>query len=145
MFGSTSQSKLNDFVNQMKNEFEMSMVGELTYFLGLQVQQMNDGIFICQSKYAKNLVKKFGLETSKYLKTPMGTNDKLFKDDNGVSIDPTLFRSMIGSLLYLTASRPGICFSVGVCARYQGNPKESHLAAVKRIIRYVNGTADYGI
>ena len=67
------------------------------------------------------------------------------KDDNGFSIDPTLFRSMIGSLLYLTASRPDICFSVGVCARYQGNPKESHLAAVKRIIRYVNGTADYGI
>ena len=84
----------------MKNEFEMSMVGELTYLLGLQVQQMNDGIFICQSKYAKNLVKKFGLETSKCLKTPMGTNDKLSKDDNGVSVDPTLFRSMIGSLLY---------------------------------------------
>ena len=100
MFGSTSQSKLNDFVNQMKNEFEMSMVGELTYFLGLQVQQMNDGIFICQSKYAKNLVKKFDLETSKCLKTPMGTNDKLSKDDNGVSVDPTLFRSMIESLLY---------------------------------------------
>ena len=84
----------------MKNEFEMSMVGELTYLLGLQVQQMNDGIFICQSKYAKNLVKKFGLETSKCLKTPMGTSDKLSKDDNGDSVDPTLFRSMIGSLLY---------------------------------------------
>ena len=84
----------------MKNKFEMSMVGELTYLLGLQVQQMNYGIFICQSKYSKNLVKKFGLETSKCLKTPMGTNDKLSKDDNGVSIDPTLFRSMIGSLLY---------------------------------------------
>ena len=75
----------------------------------------------------------------------MGINEKLSKDENGVSIDPTLFRSMIGSLLYLIASRLDICFSVGVCARYQANPKESHLAAVKRIIRYVNGTADYGI
>ena len=75
----------------------------------------------------------------------MSINEKLAKDENGVSIDPTLFRSMIVSLLYLTASRPDICFSVGVCARYQANPKESHLAVVKRIIRYVNGTANYGI
>ena len=97
------------------------------------------------SKYAKNLVKKFGLETSKCLKIPTGTNDKLSKDDNGVSIDPTLFRSMIESLLYLTASRPDIYFSVGVCARYQSNPKKSHLPVVNRIIRYVNGTTDYGI
>ena len=145
VFGSTSMSMLDIFVNQMKNEFEMSMVGELTYFLGLQVKQMNVRIFISQSKYAKNLVKKFGLENAKCVKTPMGTNDKLSKDENSVSIDPTLFRSMIGSLLYLTASRPDICFSVGMCARYQANPKESHLAAVKRIIRYVNGTVDYGI
>ena len=145
MFGSTSQSKLNDFVNQMKNEFEMSMVGELTYFLSLQVKQINERIFISQSKYTKNLVKKFSLENAKCVKTPMGTNDKLSKDENGVSIDPTLFRSMIGSLLYLTANRPNICFSVGVCARYQANPKESHLAIVKRIIRYVNGTTNYGI
>ena len=90
-------------------------------------------------------MKNFGLENVKCVKTPMGINEKLSKDENGVSIDPTLFRSMIGNLLYLTASRPDICFSVGVCARYQANPKESHLAAVKRIIRYVNGTADYGI
>ena len=74
-----------------------------------------------------------------------GTNDKLSKDENGVSIDPTLFRSMIGSLLYLTASRPDICFSVGICAKYQVNPKESHIAAVKMIIKYVNATTDYGI
>ena len=145
VFGSTVDDKLTEFVEQMKNEFEMSMVGELNYFLGLQVKQSNDGIFISQSKYAKNLVKKFGMDSAKHLKTPMGTNEKLSKDDNGVPVDPTLYRSMIGSLLYLTASRPDIAFSVGVCARYQANPKESHVGAVKRIIRYVNGTADYGI
>ena len=71
MFDSTSMSVLDVFVNQMKNEFEMSMVGELTYFLGLQVKQMNEGIFISQSKYAKNLEKKFGLENTKCVKTPM--------------------------------------------------------------------------
>ena len=75
----------------------------------------------------------------------MGTNDKLSKDENGISVDPILFKSMIGSLLYLTASRPDICFSVGIYARYQANPKESHIEAVKRIIRYVNVTANYGI
>ena len=123
----------------------MSMVGELNYFLGLQVKQSNDGIFISQNKYAKNLVKKFGLDLAKHMNTPMGTNDKLSKDENGVSIDPTLFRSMIGSLLYLIASRPDIYFSVGICARYQANPKESHIASMKRIIKYVSGIADYGI
>ena len=119
----------------MKNEFEMSMVGELNYFLGLQVEQSNDGIFISQSKYAKNLVKKFGLDLAKHMKTLVDTNDKLSKDENGVSVDPTFFRSMIGSLLYLIVSRPDICFSVGICATYQVNPKELHIAIIRRIIR----------
>ena len=95
VFCSTSNSKLDAFVNQMKNEFEMSMVGELTYFLGLQVKQMNEGIFISQSKYAKNLMKKFGLENAKCVKTPMGTNDKLSKEENGVYVDLTLFRKFV--------------------------------------------------
>ena len=130
-FGFTTNDKLIKFIELMKNEFEMSMVGELNYFPRLQVKQSNYGIFISQSKYAKNLI----MDSAKHMKTPIGTNDKLSKDENGVSVDLTLFRSMIGSLLYLTASRPDICFSVGICARYQTNPKESHIAAVKRIIR----------
>ena len=75
----------------------------------------------------------------------MGTNVKLSKDENIPSVDPTLYRSMIGSFLHLTARDPDICYSVGVCARYQANPKESHLVAIKRIICYVNGTIDFGI
>ena len=90
-------------------------------------------------------MKKFGLENAKCVKTPMNTNDKLSKDENHVSIDPTLFTSMIGSLLYLTTSRLDIFFSFGLCARYQANPKESHIVIMKRIIRYVNGIVDYGI
>ena len=145
VFGSVSQHLVEEFVEQMKTEFEMSMVGELTYFLGLQVKQSKDGIFISQSKYAKNLVKKFGLQGAQHKRTPIGTHTRLTKDENGVSVDQSLYRSMIGSLLYLTASRPDLCYSVGVCARFQANPKESHLAAVKRIIKYVSGTIDFGI
>ncbi|WJX62481.1 hypothetical protein P8452_47473 [Trifolium repens] len=133
------------FVNQMQSEFEMSLVGELTYFLGLQVKQMEDTIFISQSKYAKNIVKKFGMENANHKRTPAATHLKLSKDEHGVSVDQSLYRSMIGSLLYLTASRPDISFVVGVCARYQAEPKMSHLNQVKRILKYVSGTSDYGI
>ena len=85
------------------------------------------------------------MKKSKFKRTRVETHEKLNKDEHGPSVDPSLYGSMIGSLLYLTASRPDICYSVGVCARYQANPKESHLSAVKRIIKYVNGTADYGL
>ncbi|KAK0578797.1 hypothetical protein LWI29_016380 [Acer saccharum] len=145
VFGSTNNTKVQQFVDVMSHEFEMSLVGELSYFLDLQIRQMNDGIFITQAKYAKNLVKKFGLENAKRCDTPMSTTLKLSKDASGKSVEQTLYRGMIGSLLYLTASRPDISFNVGVCARYQADPKESHLSSVKRIIRYVNGTSNYGI
>ena len=134
-----------EFADLMKSQFEMSMVGELTYFLGLQVKQQPEGIFISQSKYALNLIKRFGFENGKTFETPMSTTLKLSKDSNGKSIDPKLYRSMIGSLLYLTASRPDIALSVGICARYQSDPKESHLIAVKRIIRYVASTLNLSL
>ncbi|XP_065619057.1 uncharacterized mitochondrial protein AtMg00810-like [Quercus suber] len=129
----------------MKREFEMNIVGELNYFLGLQVKQRKDRIFISQEKYAKNLVKRFGLDSRKHTSTPMSSSAKRSIDAAGVDIDPTLYRSMIGSFLYLTISRPEIAFSVRVCVRFQAAPKESHLTVVKRIIPYINGTSDYGI
>ncbi|XP_073276496.1 secreted RxLR effector protein 161-like [Primulina huaijiensis] len=106
---------------------------------------MHDGIFLCQSKYTKNLIKKFANENTKHMKTPMGSNEKLYKDDAAVNVDNTLYRSIIGSLLYLTASRPDLMFSVCLCARYQSNPKISNLKAVKRILRYIAGTIDLGL
>ena len=123
----------------------MSMMGELTYFLGLQVKQRKDGIFISQEKYAKNLVKRFDLGSKKHTSTPMSSSAKLIRDATSVEVDPTLYQSMIGSLLYLPASKPDITFSVGVCAQLQVAPKESHLTTVKRITCYINGTSDYGI
>ncbi|CAL9000091.1 unnamed protein product, partial [Prunus brigantina] len=145
VFGATSEKLVHEFTKLMESEFEMSMVGELTYFLGLQVNQSDDGIFICQSKYAKDLVKKFGLDTSKKARTPMCSKVKICADLDGDSVDQKSYRSMIGSLLYLTASRPDIAFNVGICARFQANPKESHHKAVKRIIKYVNSTTDFGL
>ena len=129
----------------MKKEFEMSMVGELTFFLSPQVKQKKEGIFVSQEKYARNIVKYFGLDSKKHASTPMSSSTKLNVDSSGVEVSPTLYRSIIGSLFYLTASRLDIAFSIGVCARYQATPKESHLTAVKRIIRYINGTPNYGL
>jgi len=105
----------------------MRLVRELTYFLGLQVKLMEDTVFISQSKYAKNIVKKFGLENSSHKRAATTTHLKLSKDENGVVVDQNMYRSMIGSLLYLTASRPDITFDVGVCARYQAEYKMSQL------------------
>ena len=107
------------------------------------MKQTDSGIYINQAKYARNLVKRFGLNKAAHARTPMVANAKLTNDPSGESVDVTLYRSMIGCLLYLTASRPDIAFNVGVCSRFQSNPKISHLNAVKRIIKYVNGTCDY--
>ncbi|CAM8993008.1 unnamed protein product [Rhodiola kirilowii] len=117
----------------------------MNYFLGLQVIQKDEGIFILQSKYAKNLIKKFDLEKASHKRTPAATHLKITKDDAGTKVVQTLYRSMIGSLLYLTASRPDIANAVRVCARYQVDLKESHLLQVKRIIKYVCRTVDFGI
>jgi len=127
LFGGMSNQMVQYFVHQMQSEFEMSLMGELTYFLGLQVKQMEDMIFISQSKYAKNIVKKFSLENASHKRTPAATHLKLSKDENGVVVDQNMYKSMIGSLIYLTTSKHDITFAVGVFARYQAEPKMSHL------------------
>ncbi|XP_045791237.1 secreted RxLR effector protein 161-like [Trifolium pratense] len=91
------------------------------------------------------MIKKFGMDIAAHKKTPAATHLKLTKDEKGIDVDQSLYRSMIGSLLYLTTSRPDITFAVGVCARYQAKPKMSHLVQVKRVLKYINGTSDYGI
>ncbi|PNX88187.1 putative gag-pol polyprotein [Trifolium pratense] len=144
-FGGMSDQMVQHFVQQMYSVFEMSLVGELTFFLGLQVKQMEDSVFISQSKYAKNIVKKFSMESSSHKRTLAATHLKLTKDEGGVDVNQSMYRSMIESLPYLTASRPNIVFAVGVCARYQAAQKMSHLTQVKRILKYISGTCDYGM
>ena len=118
IFGSTKDDLAHSFSSMMQTEFEISMIGELNYFLRLQIRQSDLGIFISQSKYAKSLVKKFGLKSVSFVRTPMSPNFKLTVDLLRKSVDPLLYRSIIGSLLYLTASRLDISYNVGVCARY---------------------------
>jgi hypothetical protein len=129
----------------MTQKFEMSMMGELNYFLGFQVKQLKDGTFISQTKYTQDLLKWFGMKDTKPAKTPMGTDGHVDLNKGDKSVDQKAYRSMIGSLLYLCASRPDIMLSVCMCARYQSNPRECHLVAVKRILRYLVSTPCFGI
>ncbi|GKB80385.1 retrovirus-related pol polyprotein from transposon TNT 1-94 [Tanacetum coccineum] len=145
IFRSTYQELCDDFSKIMHDEFEMSMMGELNFFLCLQIKQLEDGIFFNQSKYVKEMLKKFGLEDSKPIKTPMSSETKLTRDEDGELINDNKYHGMIGSLLYLTVSRPDIMFSVYLCARFQEAPKTSHLEAIKRIFRYIKGTSHLGL
>ena len=121
------------------------MMRELKYFLGLQIKQIEEGIFINQAKYLRDLLKRFKLEDGKIKSTPMSSTIKLDKDEKCKEVDVKTYQCMIESLLYLIASRPDIIFSVCLCARLQSCPKESHLLAVKRIFHYLCGTIDFSL
>ena len=129
----------------MQSEFEMGMMGELTFFLKLQIKKSSEGIFISQSKYIKEMLQRFGIENYKSSVIPMRPTGKLSKDEHGLSIDQKLYRGMFGFLLYLIASRLDILFSVCMCARFQAEPKESHLNSVKRIFKYFKKTQNVGL
>ena len=145
IFGATNVSLCEEFAKSVHSEFEMSMMGEFNFFLGLQIKQLKEDTFINQAKYIRDLLKKFNLEEVKANSTPMGSSIKLDMDEKGKPIDQTKYRGMIGSLLYLTAIRPDIMYCVCLCARFQACPKESHLNVVKRIFRYLKGTIDIGL
>ncbi|GJS32307.1 putative ribonuclease H-like domain-containing protein [Tanacetum coccineum] len=133
------------FKKMMHKKFQMSSMGELTFFLRLQVKKKEDGIFISQDKYVTEILKKFGFTDVKTASTPMETQKPLLKDKDGKEVDVHLYRSMIGSLMYLTSSRPDIMFAMCACARYQVNPRVSHLHAMKRIFRYLKGQPKLGL
>ncbi|KAI3735634.1 hypothetical protein L6452_15141 [Arctium lappa] len=145
IFGSTNPKYCKNFSNLMVSRFHMSMMGEMNFFLGLQVKQLSTGIFINQSKYILDILQKYKMENCKSIGTPMAPGTKIHTDPSGKSVDVRTYRGMIGSLMYLTSSRPDIMFSTCLCSRYQAAPKESHLAAVRRIFRYLKGTADLGL
>ncbi|GJZ44285.1 putative ribonuclease H-like domain-containing protein [Tanacetum coccineum] len=145
IFGSTKKSLCTEFESLMHKKFQMSSMGELTFFLGLQVIQRGDGIFISQDKYVADILKKIDFVTMKTTSTSIETNKALLKDEEDEDVDVHLYRSVIGSLMYLTASRPDIMFAVCACARFQITPKVSHLHAVKRIFRYLKGRPKLGL
>ncbi|KAC9222872.1 hypothetical protein E3N88_46171 [Mikania micrantha] len=145
IFGSTDEQMCLEFKQVMIEKFEMSAMSDIKFFLGLQIDQSDDGIFIHQTKYIQDVLKRFSMLDCKPISTPIQPNHGIEPDIKGEIIDATLYRGMIGSLMYLTASRPDIVFATSICARYQSKPKVSHLIAVKRILRYLKGTPDIGL
>jgi hypothetical protein len=145
IFGSDDDRLSQKFAKDMQNEFEMSLLGELSFFMGLQIRKSNQGIFISQTKYIREMIKRFRMEDCKPVITPMKTNCKLSKDDDSKSTNQRQYKSMIGSLLYVTTSRLDVMQAVRQVARFQAAPKESHVLVVKRIFRYLKGTKEFGL
>nr|GEV14345.1 hypothetical protein [Tanacetum cinerariifolium] len=145
IFGSSNPQLCREFKALMHEKFQMSAMGELNFFLSLQVLQKKDDIFLSQDKYVGDILKKFGYADVRSANTPMDKENPWGKDGPGKDVELHLYRSMIGSLMYLTASRPDIMFVVCACARYQVTPKECHLYAVKRIFRYLKGHPKLGL
>ncbi|GJZ47738.1 retrovirus-related pol polyprotein from transposon TNT 1-94 [Tanacetum coccineum] len=145
IFSSTDPKAHDIFSIKMSSKFQMSMMGQMSFFLGLQVSQNPGGIFINQSKFALEILKKFGMDSCDPVDTPMVDRLKLDEDPLGIPVDQTRFCSMVGSLMYLTASRPDLVFAVCMCARYQASPTKKHLEALKRVFRYLRGTINWGL
>ncbi|GJZ24436.1 retrovirus-related pol polyprotein from transposon TNT 1-94 [Tanacetum coccineum] len=145
IFASTDPKACDIFSNEMSSKFQMSMMGQMSFFLGLQVSQNPGGIFINQSKFALEILKKFGMDSCDPIDTPMVDRLKLDEDPLRIIVDQTRFHSMVGSLMYLTASRPDLIFAVCMCARYQESPTKRHLEALKRVFWYLKGTINWGL
>jgi hypothetical protein len=145
IFGSANQSFCDEFSKITTNRFEMSMMGELKFFLGFQIKQLKEGTFLSQTKYTHDILKKFGMDKAKPIKTLMSTNGHLDLDMGGKSVDQNVYNLIIGSLLYLCASRSDIMLSDYMCARFEAAAKECHMRAVKSIMRYLVLTPNLGL
>jgi hypothetical protein len=145
VFAGSSNSLVARFADDMSREFEMSMMSELQFFLSLQIKQSKERTFVHQAKYTKDIVRKFKMEDFKAMETPMSTTTSLDADEEGEHMDQKEYQSMIGSLLYLTATRPDIQFSLFLCARFQASRRTSHQQEVKHIFRYLRHTPDFGL
>jgi hypothetical protein len=141
----SDKTLIEDFKAEMLNVFEMTDLGLMSYFLGMEVKQSNDGIFICQTKYAKQILKKFHMESCKSTSTPMNLKEKFNKNDGTNKVNEGLYRSLIGCLMYLTATRFDIAFVVSLLSHFIQCASELHLQVAKRIVRYIKGTISYGI
>lgn len=123
----------------------MSDLGKMKHFLGVEVKQCAGGIFICQRRYAKEVLARFGMEDSNAVKNPIVPGTKLRKDEGGVTVDETLYKQVVGSLMYLTVTRPDMMFGVSLISRFMARPTMAHWLATKRILRYLKGTINLGI
>ncbi|CAL5326432.1 unnamed protein product [Camellia sinensis] len=142
IFTGNDELMFAEFKNSMLREFDMTDLGRMRFFLGIEVLQRSDGIYICQRNY---VLERFRMENSNSVHNPIVPGCKLFKDENGIGVDETLFKQMVGCLMYLTAMRPDLMFAVSLISRYMAKPTELHLLAAKRILRYLKGTTGLGV
>nr|GEV46752.1 uncharacterized mitochondrial protein AtMg00810-like [Tanacetum cinerariifolium] len=145
IFALTDPKACNIFSNEISSKFQMPMMGQMSFFLGLQVSQSPGGIFINQSKITLEILKKFRMDSYDPVDTPMVGQLKLDEDPLGIPVDHTQFRNMVVSLMYLTASRPDLVFTVCMCASYQASPTKKHLKVFKQVFRYLRGTINWGL
>lgn len=145
IFTENSEAMFAKFREAMTRQFEMTDMGLMSYFLGIEVQQTNEGIFILQKKYADNILKKFKIESVTPIRTPIAEHLEMKKEGTGELVNPTYFKSIVGSLRYLTSTRLNIVYGVGLISRFMERTHPSHLHAAKRILRYVSGTRDHEI
>ena len=145
IFTGNNLEMISEFKREMATEFEMTDIELMSYYLGIEVKQSNDGIFISQNNYAKKILKEFNMENCQPVSTPVECGTKLSRFDDGERVNPTLFRKLVENRRYLTCSRPDILYGVGLISRYMEAPTCLHMKAAKRILRYVKGTLDYGL
>jgi hypothetical protein len=145
IFTGNNEDMFERFKESMKKEFAMSDLGQMKYFLGVEVIQDHHGIFINQKKYAYEVLERFGMLNSNSVKNPIVPGSRLSKNEGGAAVDITIFKQMIGNLMYLTATRSDLMYSICLISRYMERPTEIHLQAAKRILRYLKGTAELGI
>jgi len=145
IFTGNDENMFEEFKKSMKKEFNMSDLGKMHYFLGVEVIQNEKGIYICQKKYVRDLLERFGMEKSNLSRNPIAPGCKLIKDENGVKVDVTKYKQIVGCLMYLAATRPDLMYVLSLISRFMNCPTELHMNAIKRVLRYLNGTTDLGI
>ncbi|XP_038974743.1 uncharacterized mitochondrial protein AtMg00810-like [Phoenix dactylifera] len=145
IFTSDDESLIQEFKRDMMQAYAMSDLGLMHYFLGIEVSQTQNGIFISQKKYAEGIIKKFKMDRCKSVSTPLVANEELKKDDGAKKADAKMYRSLVDNFLYLTVTRPDIMFAANLLSHYMQEPSHNHYRAGKRVLRYLRGTLDYGI
>nr|KYP44586.1 Retrovirus-related Pol polyprotein from transposon TNT 1-94 [Cajanus cajan] len=145
IYTGSDELMFQQFKTIMMNEFAMTDLGKMRYFLGIEVLQSCTGIYIGQKKYIKDMLNRFDMSDCNSVKNPIAPGTRLLKEDKGTEVDSTIYKQLVGSLMYLTATRPDIAHSVSLISRFMEHPKESHFIAAKRILRYLQGTQNLGI